>query len=468
MRTPLNRDLMPLVVGAPRSGFTLLISLLHSLVTLSPAFPSKGGLRQQFLDKITAGFDRYVAEAVAGIFADRGLTQDLVFSDAFRIMTGGPKWLHPDDPSRACIRKYVGVRGMGDFTLIVAYPREVLDRDPVLHFHEHPKAWPEDARYDAYPKFASVRNPIGILNSSCFSINALTSDYIQRFIPPEDDNDQLRQDLAEYKLTDLAFFQGLIRFLLKYFEEFMAVRDRYHVMRWEDLIERPVPTIQAVGRGLQLEVSEATAARIWTSLDHLNLTGSHKHNFRRGKGKVGDWRNTLVNEHLAAVREAGFGPILAELGYGPIGGLDEADYTPYQRRVAEHLRRGEPLDRVTDRDLFGFAFNKSNLASESFAFRRPGWRTHTAIERSCFADEGLEEAAWQAAEAAAARLNRVLDAVLALRFRDRTECFGNLDTLRASFGTEDDPAFVRCLEAGLAGAGRLLDWYFRAEPVHAP
>ncbi|HEY0838518.1 MAG TPA: hypothetical protein VGE72_31725 [Azospirillum sp.] len=469
MRPVLQRDFMPLVVGPPRSGFTLLISVLQHVVQMFADVPTKGGLRQGVINKFVVALDDYVAHEIKKAFAAHGITGDLIYNGNFQQMTGGPKWLKADQPERACFRKYLGVRGMGDFTLNTSHPRELLDSDNVVHSHEHPRRWLDEPCYAAYTKFASIRNPIGILNSSCFSINALASEYIQRFVPPERDNDDLRQSLAEYKLTDTAFFEGLATFLKRYFEQFLQVRDRFHhVMRWESLIDAPVPTIQAVARTAYLEVSEARAAGIWQALDHLNLTGNHRHNFRHGKGKVGDWRNSLVNEHLEMIRAAGLEPIITELGYEPIRFLDEADYTPYQRRVADAIRHGQILDPVTDRDLFGFAFNKSNLSSEKFAFRRHDWREHTQVERSCFADETIERDVWDAAERATERVNAVFGALLAETYHFRAQAEEAVDGVLARFGSGGDEALAARVREGGRTAHRLIDWYFRPPLVDVP
>lgn len=468
MRAVLDRDFMPLVVGPPRSGFTLLISVLQHVVGHFHDVPTKGGLRQGVVNKFVAALDTYVAEEIKAVFRARGLENDLLYNGNFQIMAGGPKWLKADQPERACIRKYIGLRGGGDFTLVIAHPKEILDIDNVVHSHEHPARWLDDPKYAAYTTFSSIRNPAGILNSSCFSINALTSEYIQRFIPPEKDDDRLRQDLAEYKLTDMVFFEGLAVFLKAYFDAFLAVRDRFrHVMRWEDLIAQPVPTIQAIGRAAYVELSDAAALRIWRALDHLNLTGSHKHNFRKGRGQVGDWRNSLVNEHLDLIRSVGLDHVTRELGYGALEPLDEGEYTPYQRRIADHIRRGAVLDPVTDRDLFGFAFNKSNLNAEKFAFRRHGWREHTQVERSCFADEALQDAVWDAAERAAGQVNTVLETLLEGTYHFHDQAARVVDGIESRFGGGDGPFPTRIRE-GVRTARRLLDWYYRPPTVDVP
>jgi hypothetical protein len=223
----------------------------------------------------------------------------------------------------------------------------------------------------------------------------------------------LRQDLALFKFTNLDFFSGIVRHYEKYFEEFLPIRSRYHVMRWEDLIERPADTICRIAAHAGLGIESEHASEIWRRIDHVNLTGAHKHNYRRGKGIVGDWKNWMTNRHLEIIRDHGLEKTMLAFGYGPIEPLDEAKYTPFQRRVAGMIARGEVYDRYPDRDLFGFAFNKSNLDSSAFAFKRYEWRENTCVERSDFVDEGVVMAVWDGAEAAAGELNRLLECVLA-------------------------------------------------------
>lgn len=401
--------MQPLVIGSPRSGFALLGSVMSELLTMDPP---RRDLRQRLVAVTARQLQFSVSRAIEQAFESAGLADRLIFNANFRTICGGPKWVKPDTPSSACVRKYVGVRGMKDFTLVVSHPAEVLETDSVVHSHSHPRLWTELPRYAGFVKLASVRNPIGIINSSLFSINALTSEYIQRYVPAEDDNDALRQRLALYKFTDLEFFSGIVRHYKAYFEEFLPVADRYHVMRWEDLIERPEATISAIAAHCGLSVDAEHASQIWSRLDHVNLTGAHKHNFRRGKGIVGDWRNWITNRHLDIIHDHGLEATMHRFGYGRIEPLDETAYTPFQRQVADLLARGEIYRGIPDPDLFGFAFNKSNLESSAFPFKRYPWRTHTQVERSEFTDEGLVMAVWDAAEAATGELNAIFEAIL--------------------------------------------------------
>lgn len=401
--------MQPLVIGSPRSGFALLASVMSELL---PMDPPRRDLRQRLVTATVRQLQFSVSRAIEQAFENAGLADRLIYNANFRTICGGPKWVKPDAPGRACVRKYLGVRGMKDFTLVVSHPAEVLETDSVVHSHSYPRLWTELPRYAGFVKLASVRNPIGIVNSSLFSINALTSEYIQRYVPAENDNDALRQRLALYKFTDLEFFTGIVRHYKAYFEEFLPVADRYLVMRWEDLIERPVATIMGLAARCGLPVDAEHASQIWSRLDHVNLTGAHKHNLRRGKGIVGDWRNWITNRHLDIIRDHGLEATMQRFGYGRIETLDEAAYTPFQCEVADLLARGEVYRDIPDPDLFGFAFNKSNLESSAFPFKRYPWRTYTQVERSEFTDEGLVMTVWDAAEAAAGELNAIFEAIL--------------------------------------------------------
>lgn len=400
----------PLVIGPPRSGFALLCSVMSELL---PMDPPRLGLQQRLVGACVRQLNFYVSKAVENAFLSTRASEGLIYNGNFRTIAGGPKWLKAGDPGQACVRKYLGVRGMGDFTLVIAHPAAVLETDGVVHSHDNPRLWTELDRYRDFYKFASVRNPVGIVNSSLFSINALASEYIQRHVDPGDDNDEMRQNLALFKFTNLDFFSGIVRHYKNYFEQFLPVANRYHVMRWEDLIERPADTICRIAAHAGLAIEPDHATEIWRRIGHVNLTGAHKHNYRRGKGIVGDWKNWMTNRHLEIIRNHGLEQTMLAFGYGPIQPLDEAEYTPFQQRVAGMIARGEVYDRYPDRDLFGFAFNKSNLDSIAFAFRRYEWQENTCVERSDFADEGVVMAVWNAAEAAVGEFNRLLECVLA-------------------------------------------------------
>lgn len=394
-------SLPPLVIGYPRTGFTLLISVISEVLTAGHVHRPGQNALKALCDQ--AGWK--ISEAIVQTFRKHAKDGDLIYNHNFRQMVGGPKWLKDDNPDVACFRKYLGVRGDGDFTLFTSHPREVLDYYEICHSHVAPKLWPTVSPYDRSPRFASVRHPVGTVTSACFSLNALASEYIQRFVPPEKDNDLLRQQLALYKLSDLNFFEALLAPFKSYMEEFRGVADQYFIMRWEDLIADPEKTISTVAGQLGLPIDKRAAAAIWAKLDHVNLTGAHKHNLRVGHGLVGGWKNWITNAHIALMREYGFDDVAVEFGYGKLEDLDVSRYTPFQVGLAEAIDRKEIVKAYDDEDLFGFAFNKSNLDLSRFSFKRYGWRDNTSIERSTCADDALVMDVWDTAERTSAIVN---------------------------------------------------------------
>jgi len=401
------------VSAATRTGLTLLVSIAREFLPLAPGWHVEP--RIFILRTLCEFFGRHVHEALHGPFRRAGLEARLLYNGMFHPLAGGTKWLKDDAVDVACIRKYVGVRGMGDFTLIITLPREVLETEDILHSHEDPRRWLRDGHYENCTRFASVRHPAGTINSAMFSINALTSEYIQRFMPPEDDNDLIRQDIARHKLTNLDFFRNVLKYYASYLKAFLEVRDRFILMRWEDLIRSPVPTILGLAQAASIPVSVEQARSIWGKLDHVNLNGPHRHNYRRGKGIVDDWRNWLVNQHLDILREFDLEPVMQELGYGPLAYLDPGAYTPFQREIAAHIEKGTVFQEFRDAELFGFSVQKSNVDWRDLqGFRGYDWKRHTRIERSCFSDQQLELRVWNGVEAAVARVNEILEAFLAL------------------------------------------------------
>ncbi len=400
----------PLVVGPPRSGFSLLIHVTNSLLRLeSTAAPRTS--RRKIMRPMVDLASFYMMRRYKQTFAQFGIVRDLLFNGEFHLIVGGPKWLDPENPTRACFRKYFGVRGMGDFLLVTSHPREILEYDAVLHSHTAPALWLRESYYDSCPKLTSVRNPIGIINSASFSLNAMASEYIQRFMPEESEH-FIRQRHGLYKLTDLEFVRGLIRFLERYLSEYLPVQDRYFVMKWEDLIQRPVETIRRVAASLKISCDDQQAEAIWKPMDHVNLLKFHKHNYRRGKGIVGDWKNSLVNEHMDLFREHGFNRYLEALGYPPIPTLDPRAYSPFQKLIARYLQRGEAYRNTGDPDLFGFAFNKTNIDASKFKFKSFPKRNWTQVERSAFSRDDVVEAISDTAENGCEKLNRLFNIIL--------------------------------------------------------
>ena len=395
----------PLVVAAPRSGFSLLIAIMNELLRRAPG-KAPPAFSRRLLARLVDLTSFYMTERYKETFARFGIVGDLIFNGEFHLIIGGPKWLDKANPGRASFRKYFGVRGMGDFLLTTSHPREVLEHDAVLHSHSSPALWLEQPYYARSLKFTSIRNPIGIINSASFSLNAMASEYIQRFMP-NDDEDFIRERMGLYKLTDLDVVRGLAQFLKTYLDEYLSVRDGYFVMRWEDLIERPVQTIRKIASALDVPCSNAQAEAIWKPMDHINLLQFHKHNYRKGKGIVGDWKNSLINEHMEIFRAYDFDRYLTELGYPPVPTLDRREYSPYQKLVERYVRRGEVYHNTGDPDLFGFSFNKSNIDASKFGFKSFPKRNWTHIERTTLSRDDVVQAISDVAEDGCEKVNRL-------------------------------------------------------------
>ncbi len=385
LTSPIRSKKQPklLVNGCPRTGFTLLLSILGRLIDRQGYKPDPFRARvREVMDEATQRIDQAGRE----YFADHIDVENLVISPEFGLLVGGPKWLDPEEPETTCrVRKYVGIKDSGDFLAVFKMPKFAMDYYDIIHSHYKPKSWLDDPYYADYTKLASIRSPLDVLNSATFSLNALTGHYIDEVLKRP--TTPIREHLALYKLTDMNFVEGLVAPQVKYWTEFLEVRDQYAVMRWEDLIRDPRETILKVAASAGLPCTPDEATGLWSDMSYRNQTRWHVHNFR--KGVIDDHRNHLVNEHLEVLEAAGFNEFLTELGYAPIEYFDPKDYTLFQRKVAECLQSGRPHPGVDDPNVFIFAFNKSNFQSTKFDFVSYPGHGDVEIERSSIKDEPL-------------------------------------------------------------------------------
>ena len=407
----------PLVIGTPRTGFSLLIQVVSSIEHRF-AVTQIDNREALFRETVELASD-WITGRYIETFAQHGVTDGLVYNGEFHLLVGGPKWLDADDPDKVWIRNYFGVKGMGDFLMSCAHPCEVLDYYSVIHSHTAPADWVNHRHFGDYRRLASIRNPVGVINSACFSLNAMASEHVQKFMPGADET-FLRQRLALYKLTDLKFVSGLVRFLTKAYDAFLEAREHYHVMHWENLIREPVKTIREIGDALGRDVSEEDALAIWKPMDHVNTLQHHKHNYRAGKGIVGDWKSSLVQAHMDLFREHGFDRYLEALGYPPVPDLNPNDYSPFQKLIARYIERGEIYSSQGDTDLFGYAFNKSNIDASQFSFKSYPKRENTHVERSSLTRDDIVEAISDVGEAACGQINGMLREIIDCKDNGRT------------------------------------------------
>jgi hypothetical protein len=393
-----------LVVGPPRSGFTLLISILSQLIIM------KSFKKIPFRNELTTFIpmvSKDIYKTIEKYFSKHIDIINLVIAPEFKLLVGGPKWLSKENREMAKVRKYVGIKGLGDFLAVLSIPKYAMDYYHVIHSHNYPNLWLKDKYYEDHIKFASIRNPIDIINSSVFSLNALTGDYIDNHL--HEDANAIREKLGLYKLTDLNFLEGLINPLLDYLKSFVQIRDRYIIMKWENLIKEGGKTIFSIAESAGLSVKEVTAKKMWDKMKYKDQTADHRHNFR--KGVIGDWQNHLINEHLEIIRGHGLEDYMEVFGYGKIHYQDRNNYTPFQQKVEKYIRTGKVYNEIDDQDLFMFAFNKSNFSSNKYDFVSYKKSGLVEIERSSIKDEALLNGFMEALEKTLRPINESINAI---------------------------------------------------------
>jgi len=370
------------VLGAPRTGFTLLLSIINELSAYRNTALDKSNLQ---LNRLVDIASIYLKNEFTHFFKDKIDMKDYMYNGEFDLLVGGPKWINPEDKEECVIRKYIGIKDNGDFTFLLYLPKNLLEYDKVVHSHYFPQSWVEDSYYDSYLKLVSIRNPMGVINSAVFSINAITSEYITKYVKDFDEN-EFREIMALYKLTDLEMFDGLVRFLRDYLESFVPIIEKYNVVKWEDIINSPIETIAQIGKLIDIDVNEDEINNIWDKLDHKNLPKHHLFNFRKGHGIVGEWKKRLTNHHLKIFEKYNFNNYLRKLGYEEIKYFNEKEYTDFQREVDLHINKGQICNKISDDNLFKFCWNKSNIAVTSHEFDRFQRDGDSQVERSSLKD----------------------------------------------------------------------------------
>src|SRR5882672_2672780 len=130
MTPGIRGEYRPLVSAATRTGLTLLINIARQFIPLAPQF--RVSPRTLLLRDVCRHLGQYLHQQIVQPFRAAGLEDRLLYNGTFHPLAGGTKWLKVDETDRACIRKYIGAKGMGDFTLVLSHPREVLETDNVI------------------------------------------------------------------------------------------------------------------------------------------------------------------------------------------------------------------------------------------------------------------------------------------------------------------------------------------------
>lgn len=345
-----------LVVGAPRSGFTLLITILNKLRE-DGLWQPKWSDHQRAINKLIPDIGTYLDKRIESFWYSRIPPEDYIYNGEFRVLVGGPKW-ESDNTAHIC--KYFGFKDKGDFLLIIKLPIESLDWYPVVHTHD-----PETAQFSGYADYkqmASIRDPRGILMSSVLSINAVTSEYIQRY--GERNPQEIREELAKWKLSSKPFFNGLVDWLVKYWNSLHPLIQQFtHIMRWEDLLKKPVKNICKIADCAGFNISESHAADLWKKIDHRNIPKYHHHNYRDGGGIPGSWKKYLLNEHLEIIEDKLSG-WLHWLGENPGERIPTSAFSNFQKELISYPRDlGAQPPANLDKNIFLFAYNKTNTSN---------------------------------------------------------------------------------------------------------
>lgn len=406
----------PLIVGLPRSGFSLSASVL---IHIYNRVQNKENDHIFKIRCLCNTLGNSISESITAAAAKLGLEDKLIFNENFRRTPGGPIWNNDFFGKRAYFRKYIGIKDHGDFTLLTSHPIEILDYYEIVHSHGPFSDWNSDPTFGNYNRFASVRNPAGIINSACHSINALASEYIQisSHLPVES---KIREELAIYKLSDLKFFNALLKPLKKGIIDQIEQNDNFFQIFWENLVTEPQKEIQNIIEHCGFDKHEIDVEDIWRNIGFRNLTGAHKHNYRTGKAYVGDELESLTIEHIEIMKLNGFEELCAELGY-ELPSINPRSYNDFQEKVSAAIKGGSVIDPMEDRQLFNLAFQKSNIDFSGFGFRQYDWKRNSKLERSNIADPYIELQIWDAAELALSKFNLSFGLLLKYFNGDLTE-----------------------------------------------
>ena len=379
------------VLGFPRTGFTLLISIIIELRNLHSIQTKK----QIIADRLQRmeHFQNTVPKKIETFLGENKLSKALIFNANFHHPLGGPNWID-EDRKTLCVRKYVGVKGLGDATFIISLPLEFILHHEIPHSHGPLKPWKE--QYPEATVFHSVRAAAGTINSAVHSINALTSEYLQRWYANIDEyeEDLIRKGLALAKLSDLNFFQAMVEPMRKSYAELANNKDNVKLFHWENILSSPTQTILRISQELNLNTSYDDAEAIWAKIGFKNLTQSHKHNYRSLGKKLTGHYSSLVNEHIEILRNNDFLALSKQLQLEPPSFIDERNYTDFQKILGSNIKKGNVIHYAKDVELYWLSFQKTNIDFTKFDFRVFGWRKHTKLERTNINDEQITNRLW--------------------------------------------------------------------------
>ena len=379
------------VIGFPRTGFTLLISIIielrsfHGVQKIAQISSDRLGRMERFKTAVPKAIDNFLQE--------HSLSDSLIFNSNFHHPLGGPNWID-EDKKTLCVRKYVGIKGLGDATFIISLPLDFVLYHDIPHSHGSIEPWRE--QFPDATIFHSVRSAAGTINSAVHSINALTSEYLQRWYPDLDEHeeDMIRKGLALSKLSDLNFFHAMVEPMRKSYIELSENRREVRLFSWEDILANPTQAILKISHELNLDTTYNVAAAIWSKIGFKNLTQSHKHNYRSLGNKLTGHYSQLVNDHIEILRNNDVLALSRQLQIEPQSFIDERNYTDFQKILSSNIQKGNVIKYVKDIELYWLSFQKTNIDFTKFDFKVFEWRSCTKLERTNIEEQSITDGIW--------------------------------------------------------------------------
>ena len=380
------------VIGFPRTGFSLLISIIAEInasIGLAPSAKINN-------EKNDSEFEQKLSDRLRQRLEPLGVFENLIFNKNFLPPLGGPNWIDPEKGT-LCIRKYIGFKDHGDMTIICSVPLSFVNMQAIPHSHGPLNSWLQ--RRPESNLFHSIRGPAGTINSAVHSINALTSEYFQRWLPHLTDTEEenIRQRLAISKLSDISFFEAMAAPMLRSYQTLVEHLDKVHLHKWEDIVGRPVETIKLISKQLNVDIEAKTAYAIWRKISYRNLTQSHQHNFRKKGVDLSGHNSTLTNKHIEILRDFGFCEIARELNIEEPTWIDPSSYSNFQYELDAAISQNKKIE-FPDEELFWLSFQKSNIDFSNFNFRLFDWKTSTKLERTNIESDELIHTVWEVFE----------------------------------------------------------------------
>lgn len=356
MRSPLC------IYGIPRSGFSLVISLLNEAFDLD-----NSGYREiQQVDK-EAGrilFSRFIER-----FSDH-----VSWSGEFSRLSGGPKQI--DSRDNLWLRKYIGIKGSGDIVFSIRVPNYIHAFIPIYHSH-----FVDAASSNSFSKLNvfTYRHPCGIYESAINSINALASHYIQNDLSINPSQQEtVRQQLALHKVTSPIIREAMIKFMhdsqrdMSAYMENMPVEAIEKVL-WEDIISLRTRAIESLSRVCQRFGADIAAEEIREIVfrsRYRNLLEAHKHNFRPGHAVIAGWRQNLpesVQQQILRdpVSKTMMTSFNVEDHYHELVNQEKLG-APFKKLAQACLDNDYVYIPKIDETLYEFALNKTNVDQSFF------------------------------------------------------------------------------------------------------